>query len=176
MKDFVTGADIDIQGLMKVVQSTERRPAEKFSMNYWCGTSCCMIGSFIAEHEEDPLCIVKDDPALPKSEADPGRTFNAPTRAIEGYFKFEDFFADFYAIAIRFGLSFRAAKFLFDLWLGDEVRSHETPDQAASRLRKYLYYKMRKSELLADYDKSRRLEGDVCFVDNDASRLEEVMV
>lgn len=58
------------------------------------------------------------------------------------------------------GLSDRCCDFLFDTFdLKGRTRAWEMPAQAAARVRKFIYYFLRKGELLAD-DNSRYL-GDV---------------
>lgn len=44
--------------------------------------------------------------------------------------------------------------------MGTENRDDETPQQTAARIRKFIYYKIRKKEIFKDWDAARRM-GDI---------------
>lgn len=153
MKDFITGKDIDIQGLLKVAKATEERPSDKFSMKSWgdsdCNTSCCMIGSFCHDNPSDELVLFGSDD---------GDVY-VPILKKHKDFMMPYIFNHMTGIMIRFGLSRRAAIFLFDTEYSTKSRGKETPQEAVKRLYKYIYYKLKKREMLDDLDSAKKL-GD----------------
>ena len=163
---------IDFQGLMNVAAAGERNEnldmsqwsEEKYGEYHTCGTAACLIGSFCAEHPSDELMMVSEDSILvPRTK---GR------HSEEG------------SIAYRFGITIKEARWLFD---GNPLRKLSTstskyysaaslsgPD-AIRRLRKFIYYKLRKQELMPSrdtpegreaYDRSRNREGDRMVMDS----------
>ena len=67
---------------------------------------------------------------------------------------------DFPAVSFAFSISAGEAIFLFACGKVYRHRGREHPHQTAARIRKYLYYRMRKAEILADYETARRREGN----------------
>ena len=138
--DPFSGRQLDVQSLLNVARATEQLPGASFSMKYWdCGTTCCMVGAFQRASGERIVSIAYDS-------------------------------SDMSRVGGRFGLSLREAVFLFSVEpamskldhpaVGLPERRRESKKAALARLRKFLYYKLRKAELLADYEQARRT-GDV---------------
>ena len=160
VRDVMSGRDIDIQALMRVAEVNELVPLGAFSMSAWiavsrlspCGTVACLLGNY---------CVRSGDPSIIIDEEE------VPIVKVCGRERL-----GFSAAMERFGLSQREAYFIF---AGSEkyapemlARSGaERPTDRMSairRLRKFIYYKLHKSELLADYDAARKT-GDAQVVD-----------
>ena len=148
----------DFQGLLDVLHAGERNP--NLRMRRWvCGTAACLIGSFCAEHQNDRLKLLaygKLGTAFPCLDG------------VHGMYPDE-------AIAERFGITVRESRFLFtaqhgakDLfvfgglfgggWGKSAYAESLSGEEALNRLRKFLYYKMRKHELT--YEEARHT-GDI---------------
>lgn len=141
MKDFNTGKEIDMQGMLDMLRYAEE--AKEFNMRSWiqikpCGTAGCLVGTYII----NTTTMSSEIDLLRKAEA----FFNSHC----------------------FELSLREKRFLFTIAHLDEQKVDDamylTKEQAIARLRKFIYYKLRKAELLEDYQASRRIEGDNLFV------------
>lgn len=196
VKDFVSGREIDIQALLRMVKYAEETPEKEFDMCNWliidnnhCKTSGCLCGTFIAK-EQFEKCIIEDHDygavnipeiinmreLVSKLKSDFQLTDN------EFSFLFTDHRRNLVGAIIN-----RARECLCDDCLCDDClrkyhphkyhstlraiqsniilnATYLTKQQAIARLRKFIYYKLRKSELLADYEKSRRIESNQQFV------------
>lgn len=121
-----------IQAFLDEARYLDSKPPEQHNMNSWkCGTTSCAVGDMAARG----ACNIKISCGIlyHLREVNWGAVINA------------------------FDITRNEARFLF----GDlEKRLGETPKQTAARIRKYLYYRMRKAEILADYEKARRT-GDI---------------
>ena len=130
-----------IQALLSEARYLDEKPHHKHRMDSWsCGTTSCAVGDMM--HRGD--CGLKW-----MHDQDWGT--DVPL------------FGDklgFYAVTNALGIGIREAEFLFCYYtFGD--RKHESPSSTAARIRKYLYYRMRKAEILADYESARRVEGNL---------------
>lgn len=147
---------IDIQGLLKVLHAAEEEP--NFDMSYWvilnniCGTTHCMIGAFCNKHQEDELTLLQDQPVLASWSLSKQRTGDSME-----------------AIAVRFGITTKEAKWLFaqhPFYVYKDgnrykITNHRTTDlckhavdltkpEALARLRKFIYYKLHKQEMIVE--------------------------
>lgn len=162
--DFCTGRQIDIQALMRMATYAEQ--ASYVEMSNWftpCGTHGCLVGTYALRENLSIRFSRNPDEELP---------------VIEG--TLPQLFAEY-----EFNITRTEVKFLFgihpafgwnwtDAWGHLRSASMLGKEQAIRRLRKFIYYKLHKSELLADYEKARRTEGNQDFVGK-ASRLEELV-
>lgn len=145
---------IDFQGLLTMLKDAENAP--DLHMNSWvnaCGTAGCLIGTFCINHKDDALQIVRQPYIYPR--------LGIKTEA--------------YAIAERFGITTDEAKWLFVCnplyWTGVTVNANKlTREEAINRLRKFIYYKLHKQEMVVTkgrnnyvVDQKRNL-GHVNFV------------
>lgn len=142
---------IDFQGLLNVVKAAEAEP--HLMMEAWknelnpCGTSHCMIGAYCDQNRTDELKIVR--------------------LSYPGYWQpqFEDH-VHIDAIAERFNISVRESEWLFAVtwgrWWRCPSASTLSKDQAISRLRKFIYYKMHKNEMT--YEEARHIDGNKAAV------------
>lgn len=144
---------IDFQGLLNVIKAAENEP--NLQMRVWrvvdphgCGTSNCMIGAFCKEHPDDILTME-------------GSLIDAPSlRGVKQEYGYKHALK---AISQRFGLTIREACFLFT---GNHTYYQHVPDamqldkeRALNRLRKFIYYKLHKSEMTLD--EGRRVSGNL---------------
>lgn len=142
---------IDFQGLLNVASATERNPNVDM-MSWDCGTTQCMIGSFCSEHKDDDLKLVESV-----------RLFSiAFVPRLGSQF-------DFDAVAARFGITHDEATWIFGhepdcLWRSRERRSNPPPvaahlekEDALARLRKFIYYKLKKQEMVVEEGRNKRL-------------------
>jgi len=64
----------------------------------------------------------------------------------------------------EFDISIKEAAFLFNYFFNTGLRfrcrGEETKEQSLARLRKFIYYKLRKQEIFADYERARTQEGN----------------
>ena len=124
-----------IQAFLDEARYLDSKPPEQHNMNSWkCGTTSCAVGDMAARG----ACNIKISCGIlyHLSEVNWGAVINA------------------------FDITQNEARFLFGGEYYLEKRSGEIPQQTAARIRKYLYYRMRKAEILADYEKARRT-GDI---------------
>lgn len=173
---------MDTQALMDLCRINEE--AKEFDLGKWsedlhprrtffglrCGTAGCLIGNFCLSNPDDRLKLANTDkwgivPAID------GRPFCDT----QGFLTGEKVWSH---IGERFGISQSEASFLFNS--RDKVRdSHgriekwifrncKNRDAAIRRVRKLIYYKMRKQEFTHEPDgrvreSARRMEGDRRF-------------
>jgi hypothetical protein len=169
---------IDFQGLLNLVTANEK--ARRFNLGYWweklnngCGTVGCLIGNFCHYHPRDKLVIRGNSPKLLDATFDD---------ANDGCWA---------QIAARFGITKNESEWMFgaqeitsmdsvldwmnaiaqpgwdgcfDLFDG-EGRDCENKAAAIARVRKFIYYKLHKQEMLYEADgrvkeSARRAEGD----------------
>lgn len=141
---------INFQNLLKLAKLVENKP-RKHDMNSlinYCGTTSCMMGDYLIDKE--------------------GYT---PGKTILTNYPWEE------TAQKEFGISEREVHFLFDYFYASyfpnkqlSKKSHvrnrmrETKEESLRRLRKFIYYKLHKYEILADLEKAREQEGnwDVC--------------
>lgn len=148
MKDFCSGREIDIQGLMNVLKSSEFK---EVIMDQWlCGTAGCLIGNFMISNPQDAL---------------------QPLIGCPSFLGHEN---SIWSISRRFGLSLEEVEFLFTSGHLEFQSSLDAADlykeAALNRLRKFIYYKMRKSELLEDYELARK-SSDTEIVKNTSENV-----
>lgn len=145
---------IDFQALLKLASIVEADP--DIEMTDWvCETTHCMIGSWCIHNPKDPLKLVHSD------------TYHGLTPLLDEYDQME-------SIAIRFGITESEARWLFvDNPLIDlqYKRKNTRPklestcrdaaslskDQALTRLRKFIYYKLKKQELITETGRNKQL-------------------
>ncbi len=147
--DFMSGRQMDIQALMDLEKVNRGIPESKFNFSVWtedtenesgdsCGTVGCLGGNYLVWANRADFFIAGNSPVF----IDDGkRRYEMP------------------AMQLAFGISILEAMWLFDPYFKGRT-GPQNRDICVRRVRKFIYYKLRKSELLADYDKSRRL-GDV---------------
>jgi len=136
---------IDFQGLLNVVKAAENEP--NLVMNHWvedtsCGTTHCMIGAYCSQTPGDRLYL--DSEGIPKLGMTPPYCH---------YYEEE-------AIAERFGITINEATFLF---IASPLRKPRcltasllTKEQALAHLRKFIYYKLRKQELIIETGRNKQ--------------------
>lgn len=140
---------IDFQGLLAVGTATEAE--EFFSMRYWespnsCGTTHCLVGAFCVAHKCDSLQLDRSKYLV----------FARPRLGKLTYLA---------AIAVRFGITEKEASWLFAGTPGASaaVRWAWTPatrltkDAALARLRKFIYYKLHKQEMVVESGRNKQL-------------------
>jgi hypothetical protein len=144
-----------IQILLDEARYLDTKPPERHYMGTWlCGSTSCAVGDLMVR------CIV---PSTGSIYID--RFSVSPSNGWKG-------------VCDALSLSIHSAGFLFssELRLGRNSkwrnRSRETPAQTAARIRKFLYYKMRKAEIFADYERARHQEGDWGVAQHVLSELE----
>lgn len=145
-----------VQMLLREADYLDGKDARWHNMGVWvgrvaeCGTASCAVGDMMLRGE------IPEDIRFAHS---------VPLRGMEG-------------VAEAIGIPYRDAHWLFGCsdcgrfsaprltCIGYLYRSeirfdrvHETPAQTAARIRKYVYWRLRKAEILAD-DDSRYREGD----------------
>lgn len=121
---------IDFQGLLHVMKATEDRPEENFDMGSWCGTSCCMIGSYVYSNYNKDFKIRLEGKKI----------------SVE-------------SISDKFGITLKEAQFLFTAHRPGKCRKAMflNKEQALSRLRKFIYYKMHKQEMIVEEGRNKRV-------------------
>lgn len=126
---------IDFQGLLHVMKATEDRPEENFDMGSWCGTSCCMIGSYMYSNYNKDFKIYLEGPFYKGEKISVG------------------------SISDKFGITLKEARFLFTAYRGGKCRKAMflNKEQALSRLRKFIYYKMHKQEMIVEEGRNKRV-------------------
>jgi len=169
VKDFVSLREIDVPGLLAMLgfAETAERSGELDMAGWHCGTAGCLVGTFCHANPNDRLQLVQ-----------PSWSRDLHPRLVDTDKAFGE-----ESIAARFGLNLSEARFLFTcehllIWkrtsgqryeaecfnVGEASPAHAlSPLAAISRLRKFLYYKMRKSELLEDYQAARLCDSVVAF-------------
>lgn len=143
--------NIDIQGLLAVAKATEERPQSRFNMGSflyespYCGTVCCMIGSFCEAFPEDKLQFTDFVFWLD------GVDYNCQS--------------DYLPISIRFGITELEARWLFGVFnypLDQRLSrnlAYTSKEQALARLYKFIYYKLHKQEMTLE--EGRRVSGNL---------------
>lgn len=135
-----------IQAFLDEARFLDTKPIEAHRMAHWhCGTASCAVGD-MAMQGVCGLTLASDiysHGVTPVIDEDDG--FSAVTKAFhitkkEAIFLFGVFESEYCGVA-------------FD-------RVKELPQETAARLRKYLYYRLRKMEILANYESARRT-GDI---------------
>lgn len=146
----------NVQDLFNIATSTER--AENFCMGRWgiklsCGFSGCMIGNWIVQYQPNNVSLGG------------GILYVGNFEVRAGFYNL---------IAERLQISELEFEWLFALNAGSSYnkfadRYLERKEEALARLRKFIYYKLRKRELLGDpttkegrqqYERARRIEGN----------------
>lgn len=167
MIDFCSGRDIDIQALMRMATYAEEaeKTGELIMRNWFdqvakgslptCGTAGCLVGTFAM-----------------RERCDWSKWF------WNREFAEEKWVASRILIQERFGISANEVDFLFDCKTHGTSRSANRLSGLAAirRLRKFIYYKCRKAELLEDFPAARRIEGDNSFAVVSQEQLETVGV
>ena len=130
----------DFQGLLQVLKAGEDNP--HLMMSTWqCGTAACLIGSFCIKHRNDHLQLTPRttayDSCYPFLEVADGIRCEAE------------------AIAVRFGITKKESQWLFDAHPFHKMKHPYTesantlsPTKALARLRKFIYYKLHKQEMI----------------------------
>lgn len=151
MKDFCTGRDINIQTLLDILHDAEEQPEHLFKMDILvnsCGTAGCLLGTHAIRR-----------------------------KLLNSWHNFKDInihFSNFGKTKIN--LTDRESHFLFFGHSDDGLTTPNktipnpssvdaiqlTQEQAIRRLRKFIYWKMRKSELLENPE-ARTKEGNWNF-------------
>ena len=169
MKDFASGRNIDVQELLLMAGWGEESDANgRLHMGTWfqdnnevdpgplppfrsCGTDGCLVGTYASNKQDDWSKMFWE------------RAHRADDSELAVILK------------LKFGLSRAETRFLFssshvgfceDYGEGKHAdhACRLDGDDAVRRLRKFLYYKMRKAELLEDYEAARNMEGNQQFV------------
>ena len=132
---------IDFQGLLAVLHAAENEP--NLDMGAWeCGTSHCMVGAFCHQNPTDDLYLDNNDIYLKDSY------FSSPPMSI----------------STRFGITTLEARWLFmhmhpfftntpSTWFPADESLKE---QALGRLRKFIYYKLHKQEMIVESNERNR--------------------
>lgn len=176
-----------VQALLTEARFLDTKPVASHKMDCWisaCGTQGCAVGDMAA----------RGDLGLGYSCSKGGIFF---VITLQGE-RCEDVMA---SVAIAMGISEEEAMFLFNSRIhhfisrnykkwrtsldanqrGSDIRwrhrhrCDESPQETAARIRKFVYYKLRKAELLADYEQARRT-GDAGVSDYVKEKLEEEVV
>lgn len=153
----------DFQALMDIARVNEELVSdEQFNIGIWmneCGTVGCLIGNWLSRRPRESLTIqprFQNGQRLcrvpaPKMECGSGDAFidvavRLGMREVEATFLFVDKFSlrDFFS---------GAANYFHD-------RTKQSRAQNIARLRKFIYYKLRKAEIFADYERARHQEGN----------------
>jgi hypothetical protein len=142
-----------IQAFLNEARFLDSKPQEAHDMTQWkCGTASCAVGD-MATIGELGLKIVNNPGTY-----DEGMSLHH--NCIDGALYWED-------LGQIFGISSQECEFLFGsvffLVTCTKFRNQELPSQTAARIRKYVYYKLHKKAILADYEKARRT-GDIGVV------------
>lgn len=135
-----------VQKLLTEARYLDTKPQEAHWMMVWCerkssspcGTVSCAVGDMVLRGD------------LPAH------------RSFEGY----PSDSNMSCIAQSLAISRREASFLFSAifarnkFVSRTSRDKETPAQTAARIRKFVYYKLRKAEIFEAYEEARRREGN----------------
>ena len=146
---------IDFQGLLEVLRCAERE--QNLRMNTWkCGAAHCMIGSFCDQNKHDNLKLVinttGDDRYIP-------------------VFGKSEFIS---AVSERFGITRKEAQWLFarhpmidNIFNEGSYPSNANSrsssaeflckDRALARLRKFIYYKLHKQEMIVEKGRNKEV-------------------
>lgn len=174
-----------VQDLLTLASLLDQARPERFDMTHWhCGTSACAIGHWCDTFSHDTLQIdfSRSAPLREPYLADPPPEF-PPTVSpfvhvawrfglslAEACFLFGqhsnwllmvlDYDRDEYPADVR-----RRRRWARDWWLAHRPlrwwgRGGETPAVVAARIRKLVYYKLKKAELAECWEEARRREGD----------------
>lgn len=142
-----------VQKLLREADYLDTKPAQEHDMSRWvrrteCCTASCAVGDMMLRGEIPSVT---------------GHLLNPVPH--------QDFHRWYEAIGLALGIPERDAEWLFENTRNMRVvsfrvissirfhRSFETPAQTAARIRKYVYWKLRKGEILAD-EGARYREGD----------------
>lgn len=129
-----------IQAFLDEARFLDTKPPLMHDMSTWkCGTSSCAVGDMALRD----VC---------------GLRMISPYGRV--HFPVAGRLHSHEAVSYAFQITYRESMWLFDWRDKRGSRSFETPTQTAARIRKYLYYRMRKAEILADYETARRTEGN----------------
>jgi len=129
-----------IQAFLDEARFLDTKPPERHSMYTWkCTTTSCAVGDMA----QRGVCGLQ-------MMSPPGR----------GHFPSIGQYESHAAVSYAFQITYRESVWLFDWQDRRGSRRYEPPTQTAARIRKYLYYRMRKAEILADYETARRTEGN----------------
>lgn len=161
--DFSTGRQIDIDSLFKMIRYAEETPDEDFSMNHWineCGTAGCMCGTFLIREKrirndvniEDQAMCLRNEFGLSKFEF--GFLFTSLSQVFNNAV---DWDCDCEVCTKVNGLPVNKYNKVNGLYKRNAFAL--TKQQAISRLRKFIAYKIRKSQLLND-PQARLKEGN----------------
>jgi len=187
MKDFISGRDMNVAELLHMASVAEAnqhrmRMSAHFTANYAevagtpierareclvsCGSGGCLLGEYALSRDNEYTRSLT-------------RFHWIHSHAMAGVGTVHTMLHGMRDPADFFGLSIGEIQFLFYNHVGAHVATgvgHQqhrapnamnaislTPAEAIRRLRKFLYYKMRKSELLSDYDAAKRHEGNSMF-------------
>jgi hypothetical protein len=138
---------IDFQGLLAVMTATENEP--NILMAEWeCGTSHCMIGAFCDQNHLDVLQLRAETPIM-WARRYPCLITNPELSIME-------------AIAVRFGITEHEARWLF-AGIFKPFASNWRPvmnfnkEKALKRLRKFIYYKLHKQEMLIETGRNQQI-------------------
>jgi len=164
MIDFITGRDIDIDGLRRMVNYAKKDPSriymgEWLSVSSICGTSGCLIGTFCLNEPNDRLRLIGGAPTLSEAYYSNEACVICHSNDICVICNSNE------ACAVRFSLSYAEALFLF----GRSGKGRSAPamelsgEEAIKRLEKFILYKVRKHEIMEHYETYRRTEGDMMF-------------
>lgn len=151
----------DVQTLLNIARATEDTKDENFSMRFWkpefytssCNTACCMVGNYILRYIKEDI-FIKDGLLFGISNV------NEQFEILAEKLKISQIECEF-----LFGVIFHE----YDIYI---ERTEETRLHALTRLRKYIYYKLRKREILGDlntkegratYERARKTEGNHNF-------------
>jgi hypothetical protein len=168
---------IDFQGLLNLVTANEK--AERFNLGCWaevdsCGTFGCLVGNFCLHHPEDELVLkghFQGSYYPPSFRDQPDECPYAATARRFGITPYESEWMFGCQEMIQMesieGWMYETRKTgfgRFDLFDGE---GRDTDDKAAAiaRVRKFIYYKLHKQEMLYEADgrvkeSARRAEGD----------------
>jgi hypothetical protein len=155
--------NMDAQALMDLCRINEESRA-RFNLGTWrtiCGTACCLVGNFCVARPGDSLRLINESGRYMPFMDGVRRTGDLQVQT-----------------AARFGITVPEACFLFGphdkvrtVWgrsAGMKSRDAYDMHAAVRRVRKYLYYKLRKREFCYDEkgcvrESARRMEGDHNF-------------
>lgn len=131
-----------IQALLTEARYLDEKPAERHRMDNWsCGTTSCAVGDM----------MYRGDCGMTVAWCDIWEMDFVQYGSLGGW----------EAVAAALGITLYECTFLFEDKDSAGDRTHEPPSSTAARIRKYLYYRMRKAEILADYESARRVEGNL---------------
>lgn len=171
---------IDFQGLMNVAKANEPVELKNFNMQMFrevntCGTKGCLIGNFCAEYPDDilqlkPSCDLHDRVLFNVVEAkDPwvsiGNRFNITPSEADWLFGYGSIYIKkHYTSKTPEGTVLRRVRHNIKV----RALSKVTKEQALARLRKFIYYKLRKQELMEGdgfSERARYISGNRAVLD-----------